>query len=420
MTPRRGPERQSAGRFHATRASHHGVTAPIGFYASACSAGIKLRNARPDVTLVVSDRPAASAGVFTTNLVRAAPVVWSQRAVRRGGHARAILINSGNANACTGREGHLAVRQSAAAAASAIGCGAREILIGSTGVIGVRLPVERLLAVLPRLARGLARAPRASMAAARAILTTDTRSKLHAVNVRAGGRTYTVGGMAKGAGMIHPNMATMLSVLTTDAPLSPAQARRLLRGAVDCTFNAVTVDGDTSTNDCALLLANGAAGGRVAPRSRLERAIASAVTEVCAVLAEKIAADGEGARKLLVVRVTGARSVHQARTVARVVASSPLVKTAVHGGDPNWGRVFAAAGRSGVPLNASRLDLRIGGHWVALGGAVHPEGERCAARHLRGRRVEMELRLGLGAAEAFALGCDLSADYVAINAHYRS
>ena len=397
-----------------------GVTAPLGFQASACAAGIKPLSSRADVAFVVSDRSATSAGVFTTNLVRAAPVLWSQRVVRGRKGARAILINSGNANACTGGEGHRAVRRSASAAARVIGCRANEILIGSTGVIGVPLPTDRLLAALPRLAGALTRSPRGSAAAARAIMTTDTRSKFHAVSVRAGRRTYTVGGMAKGSGMIHPNMATMLAVLTTDAPIGPAQAQRLLRAAADRSFNAVTVDGDTSTNDCVLLLANGAAGGRVRPGSGIERAIAGAMEDVCGALAEKIAADGEGASKLLVVRVTGARSARQARAVARAVASSPLVKSAVHGGDPNWGRVFAAAGRAGVPLHPPRLDLRIGKHWVALGGAVHAKGEAPAARHLKGRRVEMELRLGSGTAESFALGCDLSAEYVEINARYRS
>jgi glutamate N-acetyltransferase/amino-acid N-acetyltransferase len=258
------------------------------------------------------------------------------------------------------------------------------------------------------------------MAASRAILTTDTRPKQRAAEVRAGGRTWRVGGMAKGAGMIHPRMATMLCVITTDAPLGRAQARRLLARSVERSFNSITVDGDTSTNDCVLLLAGGAAGGRMAPGSRAERAVSEAIDRVCLDLAEAVAADGEGARKLIQVIVTGARSEDDARCVARTIASSMLVKTAVHGGDPNWGRVLAAAGRSGVRLDASAVALSIGGHPVARADGPCPRGERPAARHLRGRKVRIELRIGRGRASARALGCDLSADYVAINANYRS
>jgi glutamate N-acetyltransferase/amino-acid N-acetyltransferase len=226
--------------------------------------------------------------------------------------------------------------------------------------------------------------------------------------------------MVKGAGMIHPHLATLLGVITTDAPLAPAQAQRLLVAAVERSFNAVTVDGDTSTNDSILLLANGASGGRIPPGSRAERTLARALDDVAWALAEAVAADGEGATKLLVVRVTGARNGADARRVARTVASSLLVKAAVHGGDPNWGRVLAAAGRSGVPLDPGELELRIGGHRVVRAGAAHPGAEAAAARHLRGRRVEMELAIGRGRAAAAALGCDLTPGYVAINAHYRS
>jgi len=399
--------------------SRGGVTAARGFAAATAAAGIKPGTQRDDVALVFSDRPAVAAGVFTTNLVQAAPVVWSRAVVRGGRGVRAVLLNSGNANACTGRAGMAAARRSAAALARATGIAPREILLASTGVIGVPLPIARLEAAIPDLT-GSRATTRAGTAAARAIMTTDTRVKEHAVSVKAGGFTYTVGGMAKGAGMIHPNMATMLAVLTTDAPLGRAQAKRLLRPAVEDSFNAVTVDGDTSTNDCVLLLANGAAGGRVAAGSAVEKALAAAIARVCRQLAEDVAADGEGAVKLLVVRVAGARSQRDALQVARTIASSMLVKTAVHGGDPNWGRVLAAAGRAGVRLDPEALDLRIGGHLVARRGAAHAAGERAAARHLRGSRVEFDLRLGKGSGAATALGSDLSADYVRINAHYRS
>jgi glutamate N-acetyltransferase/amino-acid N-acetyltransferase len=397
-----------------------GVTAPRGFLAAATSAGIKPGSTRADLGLIASERPAVAAGVFTTNQVRAAPVLWSSAVVRRGRPVRAVIVNSGNANACTGEPGRTAVRRLAGALSRRLDCAAGEILVASTGVIGVPLPVERILRALPRLRSALRPARPAGARVARAIMTTDTRPKERSVTVRAGRRLYTVGGVAKGAGMIHPQMATMLAFLTTDAPLSRAQAQRALAAATDASFNAVTIDGDTSTNDCVLLLANGAAGGRVPAGGAVERALAAAIGEVCRALAEMIAADGEGARKLLVVRVTGARSSRHARLVARTVASSPLVKAAVHGGDPNWGRVFAAAGRAGVPLDQRLMELRIGGHLVAAAGTACAAGERPAARHLRGRRVELDLSLGRGDAEATALGCDLSAEYVAINAHYRS
>jgi glutamate N-acetyltransferase/amino-acid N-acetyltransferase len=369
---------------------------------------------------VFSERAAVAAGVFTTNLVQAAPVVWSRAVVRAGNRVRAVLLNSGNANACTGRHGETAARRSAAALARATGIAPREILLASTGVIGVPLPIERLEAVIPALVAVRAGGRRAGNRAARAIMTTDTRVKECAITIRTGRRSYTVGGMAKGSGMIHPQMATMLAVITTDAPLERRQAARLLRAAMEDSFNAVTVDGDTSTNDCVLLLANGAAGGRIASGSAAEKAIAAAITAVCSQLAEAVAADGEGAAKLMVVRVAGARTRRDALQVARTIASSLLVKTAVHGGDPNWGRVLAAAGRAGVRLDPHALELRIGGHLVARRGAAHAAGEGRAARHLQGARVEMELRLGRGPGNATALGSDLSADYVRINAHYRT
>lgn len=403
------------------RQSRAGVTAPRGFRAGAARAGIKAPAARrDDLALVVSDPLAVAAGVFTTNLVQAAPVVWSRQLVRQGRRVRAVLLNSGNANACTGKAGDQATRASAAAVALGLGCTPHEVLVASTGVIGVPFPTARLTAAVPALARAVRADARGARAAAGAILTTDTRIKQAVVRVRANGTTYTVGGMAKGAGMIHPQMATMLAVLTTDAPLRRAQAQKLLRNASDDTFNALTVDGDTSTNDCVFLLANGAAGGRIAAGSAAETKLAAAMRQVCAELAEAVAADGEGAKKVLVVQVRGARTVHDARQVARTIAASNLVKTAVHGGDPNWGRVLAAAGRAGVKLNPAALDLSIGGHWVARKGAASPAGERGAARHLRGKRVEMVLHLGVGAASGTALGSDLSAGYIRINAHYRS
>ena len=423
--------RSTSARVRRARASSHsrsaptsavagGVTSPRGFRAASAEAGIKPGSRRPDLALVLSDAPAVVAGMFTTNRVQAAPVVWSRRIVARRGAVRAVLLNSGNANACTGPSGDAATRASAGAVARLLGVHTAEILVASTGVIGVPFPVERLLGALPALVGGLGSGRSAARGAARAILTTDTVLKERAARARVAGRDYTIGGVAKGAGMIHPDMATMLAVVTTDAPLGRAQARRLLRAAVDRTFNALTVDGDTSTNDCVLFLANGLAGGRIPPGSAAEDVLAQALESVCARLAEAIAADGEGARKLLIVRVEGARSDRDARHIARTVAASMLVKTAVHGGDPNWGRVLAAAGRAGVRIDPGVLDLWIGGALVARGGAAHPPGERAAARHLQGRRIVLDLCVGHGPGRAVGLGSDLSADYVRINAHYRS
>lgn len=395
-----------------------GVTAPLGFSAAAARGSIKPGARRDDLALVWSDRPAVAAGVFTTNKVQAAPVVWSRKVVAGGSKVRGVLLNSGNANACTGPEGDRATRESAAALARLLGARPKDLLVASTGVIGVPFPSGRLIAGLPSLAADLDGNARAGARAARAIMTTDTVPKQHAVTVQCGGRVYRVGGMAKGAGMIHPDMATMLAVIATDAPLTRAAARRLLRSAADDSFNALTIDGDTSTNDCVFLLANGAAGGRVSGTA--EAAIGAAMTAVSRALAEAIARDAEGAEKILVVRVTGARGNGQARAIARTIASSMLVKTAVHGGDPNWGRVLAAAGRSGARIDPKSLDLRIGGHLVARGGCAHPAGERGAARHLRGRKIAMDLRVGDGAGASTAFGSDLSADYVRINAHYRT
>jgi glutamate N-acetyltransferase/amino-acid N-acetyltransferase len=400
-----------------------GVTAARGFLAAAGEAGIKCgarRRERDDVALVVAERPAVAAGVFTTNRVQAAPVLWSRAIVRARRPVRAVLLNSGNANACTGEAGRAAARASAGALARLLGCAPREVLVASTGVIGVPFPITRLVAALPAAVAGLGRRRADGAAAAAAIMTTDTHAKEHAVRLRAGGRIYTVGGMAKGAGMIHPDMATFLAVLTTDAPLSAAQAARLLVATARRSFNAITVDGDTSTNDSVFLLASGAAGGRVPPHGAVERAIGRALAAVAWALARAVAADGEGAEKLLVVQVSGARTAAAARRIARAVAGSPLVKAAVHGGDPNWGRVLAAAGRAGVALDPAALDLAIGGHRVARAGVAAPAGERGAARHLGGREIEFRLIVGRGPGTAVALGCDLTARYVAINAHYRS
>jgi glutamate N-acetyltransferase / amino-acid N-acetyltransferase len=403
------------------RSLRGGVASPRGYRIAAAAVGIRPGTLREDLALVVSDWPAVVAGLFTTNQVKAAPVLWSQDAVQSGSSVRAVLLNSGNANACTGRAGMRAVRRSAATLAGLLHLDEpRAVLVASTGVIGVSLPIQKILDGLPALTSRLSSSAQAGAQAARAIMTTDTHPKFCAVEVRVGDRRYRVGGMAKGAGMIHPQMATLLCLVTTDAPLTRRQVRRMLVAAVEPSFNSITVDGDTSTNDCAILLANGAAGGRVPPGGQMEKAVRAAIEHVCAKLAEAVAADGEGAHRLIEVRVRGTRTEAEARRVARTVASSLLVKTAVHGGDPNWGRILAAAGRSGVRLDPSRMTLAIGNHVVARAGLPCPRAERGAARHLRGRVVRLHLRVGHGPGAARALGTDLSADYVAINAHYRS
>ena len=374
------------------------------------------RAKRHDVVWVVSEHPAIAVGCFTRNMVKASPVTWSMRALARRGSVRAVLLNAGNANACNGPAGDLATRQCARAAAKQLGCVPLEVLVASTGVIGVPLPYERIVGVMPKLRRR--RGPAADLAAAKAIMTTDLAPKTFAVQVRVGKITYTVGGMAKGSGMIHPNMATMLGVLTCDAPLPRIWMQRTLRRAVQRSFNMISVDHDTSTNDCVLLMANGTQGGPL-PAVALPR-LAAAIEVVCEQLAEAIAQDGEGATKLLVMLVRGAKSEAQAAQVARTIVASPLVKTALTGCDPNWGRVLAAAGRAGVAFSQKALSLSIGGHVVVHQGVGLVENEKAAARHMRQKRVLMELCIGGGKGTARALGCDLTAAYVAINADYRT
>jgi glutamate N-acetyltransferase / amino-acid N-acetyltransferase len=392
-----------------------GITAARGYQVGSGTAGIR-DSGGPDLVLLVSDRPAGAAATFTTNRMRAAPVlVAEEHLVVGSGHARGFVVNAGCANAGTGPDGIADARSVAAGAADAIGCAPSEVVPFSTGLIGSRLPVAAMRATLPTLR--LERSPDADERAARAIMTTDTRPKQHAVRFTLDdGRTMTVGGMAKGSGMIHPQMATMLAFLTTDAPIDPAPLRAMLREVVDVTFNQVTVDGDTSTNDAVLLLANGAVGGPALDAAG-ERGLREALGRVCRALAVEIAADGEGARHLIEVTVTGAATDVEARQVARTVASSSLVKTAVHGADPNWGRIAAAAGRSGVELDAERMRICIGDVPVYDGGPLGFDAS-LAERILRDARVPLAIDLLAGDGSGVAWGCDLSAEYVAINSEY--
>lgn len=400
------------------RAIRGGITTPAGFRVAAARAGLRL-GPGPDVVLIVSDNgrvPAAA--TFTRNRLRAAPVELSMRALRAsGGRAAAVIANAGCANAGTGTSGLEDARVVQRLVADLVGAPARNVLSASTGLIGSRLGVDRIGSVLPSLSP--ARGPAADLAAATGIMTTDTRPKQAAVEVDLGrGRTVRIGGMAKGSGMIHPQMGTMLAFCTTDAPVAPNVLRATLRSVVDRTFNQVTVDGDPSTNDTVVLLASGAAGGGELTGRALV-SFADGLEAVCRALAEQIAGDGEGASHRIDVTVTGARTDREARLVAHTVASSSLVKTAVHGADPNWGRIAAAAGRSGARLDPERLAVRIGSVTVYDGAPIAFD-ERAASRTLRQPVVGIGLDLGLGDGTGMAWGCDLSAEYVAINSEYRT
>jgi glutamate N-acetyltransferase/amino-acid N-acetyltransferase len=392
-----------------------GVTAARGFRASGVHCGIRRR--RPDLAMIVSDGPASGAAVFTRNAVKAAPVVYCRDALAEsGGRVRAVVVNSGNANACTGPEGMAHTRLTASAVAEILGVATHEILVSSTGVIGQRLPIEKLLAGLPLAASSLS--SDGGFMASEAILTTDTRSKLSVRTVETSAGRYTVGGMAKGSGMVHPDMATTLGFVTTDAVVPPLLLHRALTQAVDRSFNRITVDGDTSTNDMVVVMANGASGVRVDFHD--DQGFGAALEEVLTDLAKEVARDGEGASKLIEVRVVGGRSDADALAVARTVSGSPLVKTAVHGADANWGRIVAAAGRSGVAVADDRMRVRICGIDVLRPGFVSDFSEDEATARMRGDEVVIEVDLGCGDGEAVCWSCDLTAGYVQINAAYRT
>jgi glutamate N-acetyltransferase/amino-acid N-acetyltransferase len=389
-----------------------GVTFAHGFRAGAAKAGVKHgRPERLDVALIVSERPCAAAAVFTTNQVIAAPCVVTRRHVERGA-LRAIVVNSGNANACTGEQGERDAIAMAEAAAAVVSCSAYEVAVASTGVIGFKLPVERIAAVLP----GIELTEGGWDDTSRAIMTTDTRPKVAERELDLTAGTVRIGGVAKGSGMIHPNMATLLAFVTTDAAVESGDLRRIVSRAADTTFNAISVDGDTSTNDTLLVLANGASG--VTPKGADLAAFEEGVRSVCADLARMIVADGEGATKVFEVRVRGAASAADARLAARTITNSNLVRTAIHGGDPNWGRVLAAAGRSGARVDDRKASVRIGDLFVYRSGAPLVVADADVRALFAADAIEIEVTLGLGDGEATAWGCDMSAEYVRINAEY--
>ncbi|MGH7904394.1 MAG: bifunctional glutamate N-acetyltransferase/amino-acid acetyltransferase ArgJ [Candidatus Dormibacteraceae bacterium] len=391
-----------------------GVTAPRGWRAGVAACGIK-RVGRDDLAVLVSSLDCDAGGVFTANRVQAAPVVLDRARVP-GSRIRALVVNSGNANACTGERGMADAVHMAELAATRLGLEPGQVLVCSTGVIGRRLPMAL---IEPGIATACAHLGDAGDAAAEAIMTTDTRSKSAAVELEIGDVAIRVGGMAKGSGMIHPDLATMLAFVTTDARVAPGLAHSLAARVADRSFNLLTVDGDSSTNDTFLVLAGGGAGGpEIVAGSSEAELLEGAVLEVARRLARAIAADGEGATRLITVRVAGAASEAHARLAARAVASSSLVKAAVHGGDPNWGRIVCALGYSGAELALDSLAVSIGGVLVfSRGVPVDPDLGRVRAAFERPEvEIEAELALGDGAAEAW--GCDLSEEYVRINAEY--
>ena len=403
----------------ATSVSHveGGITAPAGFTSAALHCGIKAKAGALDLMVIASDSLASVAGVFTTNLAQAAPVLVSKKHLEAAaGMGRAIVVNSGCANACTGDDGLANAALMTEHVARALGCRPEQVLVASTGVIGVGLKMDRVVPGIERACASLARGNGGE--AARAIMTTDPFPKEHAVRVTTPRGTFAVGGMAKGSGMIEPNMATMLGFITTDAQVAPALLRRALVASARDTFNAITVDGECSTNDSLFAMASGASG--VTVDEELYPALVEGLLAVSRPLALGIVRGGEGATKLIAVTVNHAASIDDARQVARTIANSPLVKTAVHGADPNWGRIVAAAGRSGVRFDMQQVTVRVGGVLLFENGLPHDEAAPQAEEILKRDTVDIEVSLGGGSASATIWGCDLSAEYVRINGEYRT
>lgn len=401
----------------AVRVVPGGVAAPAGFRAAGIRCG--LREGKPDLALIVSEAPASCAAVYTSNRVRAAPLELTREHLRDGRPMRAVLCNSGNANACTGPRGVEDARRMAAETARVLGIRPEEVVVASTGVIGQPLPMEKVLSGIPDAGRRLSR--EGSADAAEAILTTDTVPKEIAAELEVDGRQFRIGGIAKGSGMVHPDMATMLSFVTTDANIEAGPLGEVLRDVVDDTFNLISVDGETSTSDMAVCFANGQAesGATIGGSAALD-VFAGALRRVMTWQARAIARDGEGATRLITVRIESARNREEARRVGRRVTTSTLVKTAVHGADANWGRILSAAATAGVAVDPDRIGIRIGDVRVAEGGRGLPFEESRAAEALSRPEVEIVIDLGMGAERATLWTCDLSQEYITINASYRT
>jgi len=384
------------------------ITSPEGFFAGATCAGLnKKAKDKPDLGILFSEAPCVATALFTTNRIKAAPVVLCQQRLQQG-RALAVVANSGCANACTGEKGLVHAAEMAKLTAEGIGISPEDVLVASTGVIGLPLPMKRIRAGIEQII--LSRDGGHKLA--KAIMTTDTFAKEMAVAVKKDGNGFAIGGVAKGSGMIHPDLATLLCFLTTDAAVEVDFLQSALKKAVDISFNMISIDGDTSPNDMVLIMANGLGGSVPAD------AFQQGLEQVCIYLAKCIARDGEGATKLIEVTVDGAPGLAEARSAARAVVSSPLVKAAIHGADPNWGRVMAAVGRSGVEVVESKTDLYIGDISVVKAGAPLPFSKRNIIQLLKGREVSISLNLNLGSGSATAWGCDLSEEYVTINSSY--
>jgi glutamate N-acetyltransferase/amino-acid N-acetyltransferase len=401
-----------------------GVCAPKGFSAGGVACGIKASSKKRDLALIYSEKPCAAAAVFTTNKVKAASVLVSAEHVA-GGVLRAVIANSGNANACTGEAGLAAARKMASLVAGHFGIEAGQVAVASTGVIGVPLPIDIIERNIEALANSLSADGEGHAAALEAIMTTDTRKKEGAVEVEIDGKNVRIGGMVKGSGMIHPNMATMLCFITTDAAIPHEVLDSCLRQAVGRSFNRVTVDGDTSTNDSVFIMANGEAGNSpIAAGSASCEIFAGALGALCVDLARATARDGEGATKLVTVTVSGAAGEDAAETLAKAVASSSLVKAACFGADANWGRVLCAMGYSGADFNPGDVDVAFASTGeevqVCAAGASFPFSEEDAKRILKREEIEIRIKAGKGPGKATVWGCDLTYDYVKINGDYRS
>ena len=391
------------------------ITSPRGFLAGATFADIKAWREKPfDLAILCSDVPCTAAAVFTTNKIKAAPVVLCRSRLKNR-KAQAIVANSGGANACTGEQGLADAERMASLTADKLRLTPEDVMVASTGVIGTNLPMDKIRRGIERIELS----PDGGHDLAKAIMTTDTIPKEIAVALEIGGKKVTIGGVAKGAGMIHPDMATMLCFLTTDAAIEPDFLQTALKRAVDVSFNMITVDGDTSPNDTVLILANGLAGNPVIKRDTAEaEAFESALQEVCLYLAKSIVRDGEGATKLIEVTVEGAVSLEEARMAARAIASSTLVKAAIHGSDPNWGRIAAALGRSGAEVMESKTDLYLGQLCLMKAGCALSFNSQEAVAIMNRDEVRFRLCLNLGEGKATAWGCDLTEEYIALNGDY--
>ena len=401
-----------------------GVTAAKGYEAASTAAGIKYQG-RTDMALIYSQVPCVSAGTFTTNVVKAAPVKWDRQIVDSGAGVQAVVVNSGIANACTGEEGMGYCKETAEAAAKALNIDAAGVLVGSTGVIGMQLPMQKLVDGIQVLAGKKAEGLQSGHDAAFAIMTTDTVEKEMAVEIEIGGKTVTIGGMSKGSGMIHPNMCTMLAFITTDAAITKEALQKALSEDVEDTYNMISVDGDTSTNDTAILLANGLAGNQEITYASPEyETFKEALHMVNETLAKKMAGDGEGATALFEVKVVGAESIKQAKTLAKSVVCSNLTKAAIAGHDANWGRILCAMGYSGVQFDPEKVDLffesKAGKLQIIENGVATDYSEEVATKILSEPEITATADIKMGDYSATAWGCDLTHEYININADYRS